>query len=128
MTATLKPAKAPYPILSIVSAILLLGYFYLQTQPNLIYFYHVPAVVLAHPMPEVLFGLFAALVIIELCNVQRQRRRHCRAGPWIGGDHASARRFAERCASLYPPGSSPPFYLKVLLQETVGVNRRSPAP
>lgn len=74
MPATFKPAKTPYPILSILSAIFLLGYFYLQTQPDLIFFYHVPAVALVRPIPESLLGIFAILTVLELRFVQRKRR------------------------------------------------------
>jgi len=75
MTAVIRPAKVRYPFISLVSAIFLLSYFYLQTQPDLIHFYHVPAIAFMGLVPETLLGTFALLVIVELRFIQRQRLR-----------------------------------------------------
>ena len=75
MTAAIRPLKARYPIISLVAAVFLLSYFYLQTQTDLINFYHLPASAFMRPVPEALLGIFAVLVIIELRYVQRQRLR-----------------------------------------------------
>jgi hypothetical protein len=49
-------------------------------------------------------------------------------GALAGDDHERARHLAARFATFYPPGNTPPFYLTVLLQQTLGVNRRNPTP
>jgi len=66
--------KTPYPVLSILSALALLSYFYLQSQPDLIQFYAVPSFALQTPVPEILLSMFAIIVLLELRNVQIQRR------------------------------------------------------
>ncbi len=69
----MKLRVAPYPLLSIVSAIALLAYFYLWAQPDLRTFYHVPEAAFFSPVPEVLLALFALLVWLELRHVQHRR-------------------------------------------------------
>lgn len=73
-SASHRRVKTPYPLLSILTAFLLLGYFYLSSQPDLIRFYAIPAFMLQAPVPEVLCAVFALVVLLELRNVQIQRQ------------------------------------------------------
>lgn len=66
--------KTPYPLLSILLAFALLSYFYLLVHPDLAQFYRIPALVFEPPIPEALLAAFALVVLLELRNVQMQRR------------------------------------------------------
>lgn len=75
MTQLSMPKKTPYPLLSILYAIALLAYFYLQTQPDLQYVYTVPTALFATPIPELLLCGFAVVTWLELRHIQRRRRQ-----------------------------------------------------
>ena len=66
--------KTPYPLLSILLAFAVLSYFYLLIHPDLALFYRIPAFVFEQPIPEALLAAFALVVLLELRNVQMQRR------------------------------------------------------
>ena len=66
--------KTPYPLLSILLAFAVLSYFYLLIHPDLALFYRIPDFVFEQPVPEALLGAFALVVLLELRNVQMQRR------------------------------------------------------
>ena len=66
--------KTPYPLLSILLAFAVLSYFYLFIHPDLALFYRIPSFVFEQPIPETLLGAFALVVLLELRNVQMQRR------------------------------------------------------
>ena len=66
--------KTPYPLLSILLAFALLSYFYLLIHPDLVQFYRIPPYIFEQPIPEALLAAFALVVLLELRNVQMQRR------------------------------------------------------
>lgn len=69
----MKRITAPYPLATVLLAMLLIAYFYVPGQPDLLHFYRIPAVVFAQPVQWLLAGVFAAVVLAEL-----RRHRRCR--------------------------------------------------
>lgn len=66
--------KAPYPLVSILSAFLLLGYYFVSSNRDLAQFYNLPSFLFLSPLPETLFAGFALIVLLELRNLQTQKR------------------------------------------------------
>lgn len=75
MTKANTTVKAAYPILTLVLAMLLLAYFYLQSQADLLAFYSVPEIIYRSPMPEAWVMLFIAVAWLELRAVLRRREQ-----------------------------------------------------
>ena len=70
--------KTPYPVITVLAALLLLAYFYVSRQADLIAFYRLPHVVFFSPFPEILLLCFAGILLLEMHYIQR-RRQHQQA-------------------------------------------------
>lgn len=76
--SNLTSPKTVYPLLTVFFSIVLLSYFYVQTQADLIGFYHVPVWVFDTTTSQLLLGAFAIIILLELRYIQR-RRQHQRS-------------------------------------------------
>ncbi len=82
------PRPSPYPVLSILSAFVVVAYLYVLSRPDIFLFYQLPSFLLTAPVTEAIIAAFFVIAVIEVRWVMVRRKRQKKALQKIKGQVA----------------------------------------